>query len=272
MRVIRRHQIEAMPRRNMAICKLCDKNKRLIKAHIIPEPFFGDRNDLKLVAQAKGAYPRRIPIGVYDTNILCADCDGAIGRLDQHAAEALLQGKSEGLRHPCSTLVARRYPNADGLKLHRFIISVAWRASVSSHDYFNRVKLGKYESLIRGALLDDASDAAPLQTFLGEFEGKHVVPLDPHWTRFDDVRVWVIYAGRFIFYMKADRKPIPRDFSIYVLKSAHPVYSVVRQWDESKEKQLALGIVRANPSTFRRPAGLPHGRRSQHPASLTPRR
>ena len=48
----------------MAICKLCAKDKPLIKAHIIPEPFFGGRNDLKLVAQARGVYPRRIPIGV----------------------------------------------------------------------------------------------------------------------------------------------------------------------------------------------------------------
>ena len=239
----------------MATCKLCQQERPLVAAHVIPRAFYnspGPNGPSKLITNAKGQYPRRIPIGVYDEGILCAECDGDLGVLDQHAAEALLQAAPADAMKVGHSVLARHYKSADPTKLHRFILSVAWRASVSSHIFFTKVKLGRYETLIRHALLDATKSTQPLETILGEFEGQNVVPLDPHPTRIDATRMWVVYAGKFIFYLKADQRAVPRDLAKLTLQPGRPVYSVVRPWNDSKEKELAVGLVKQNRGAFRR--------------------
>lgn len=60
------------------ICKGCGSDKKLIKAHIIPESFFAGLktpgNHLLMVSDTL-KYPKRAPLGPYDKEILCHDCE-----------------------------------------------------------------------------------------------------------------------------------------------------------------------------------------------------
>ena len=58
------------------LCRLCLKDKNLIKAHIIPEGFFrllrsGNRSP-EMHSNSPGSFPKRMQVGTYDSNILCS--------------------------------------------------------------------------------------------------------------------------------------------------------------------------------------------------------
>src|ERR1700694_5389785 len=78
----------------MSICKLCRKDKRLIRAHIIPESLYASlRSDSKvprIYSNEEGIHPKRVRTGIYDSEILCAECDNTIGVWDNYAQELLL--------------------------------------------------------------------------------------------------------------------------------------------------------------------------------------
>ena len=56
------------------ICRGCNQDKKLVKAHIIPESFFrglrGEKEPAKILSNRKDFYPKKSPIGIYDTEIL----------------------------------------------------------------------------------------------------------------------------------------------------------------------------------------------------------
>jgi hypothetical protein len=78
---------------------LCQTEKPLIKAHVIPEGFFrcvGHPSEiLELHTNTPGTYPKRAPIGVYDKLILCRACDNVFSPWEQHAQDVLLRNFSE---------------------------------------------------------------------------------------------------------------------------------------------------------------------------------
>jgi hypothetical protein len=79
------------------ICKGCGKNKKLIKAHIIPKSFYmnlrGDANHLNIISGNVKERQIRSNIGDYDTNILCKDCDTIMEKYDDYGNKLLLDQK-----------------------------------------------------------------------------------------------------------------------------------------------------------------------------------
>jgi hypothetical protein len=192
----------------MPTCRLCGQERPLIDAHIIPQGFHPEPVDIgpaMIVSNTPGVFPKRSRTGPYDQHILCAQCDGKLGALDQHATEKLLDAK------PTVILKgrARRYDEADAKKVLDFFASVAWRASVSNHEMFRSVDLGPYEAAI-GRYLSGAQPNYPIAGWLAEFDVPSPPYLNPHSTRFDGVRFLVLYAARFIFYLKTDQKKVPK--------------------------------------------------------------
>lgn len=188
----------------MAICNLCKKDKRLVKAHVVPEPFWpsSESGTPKLLSNIEGAHPKRSPIGVYDEGILCETCDNSLGQLDQHAVERLLRSQARKALMDDHNCIGYQHEYACPETVRKFIASVAWRASISTHPFYSRVKLGPYQEMIGNALRDGTALDHSTHAVLGEFDNPIGGFLDPHWIRMDGVRVWLIYAGRFIFYQK----------------------------------------------------------------------
>ena len=241
----------------MGNCRLCEKEAPLIKAHVIPEAFVelpGGEGPAKIMSNSAGFFPKKTLTGIYDAEILCEACDGELGKLDQRAVEKICRASDVVDLKANGQTVARRYPSADGELVGRFIASVLWRASITSHYFFGRVDLGPYDGIIRDILLNKLQQNERVQMLLAEFDKADVSILNPHSTRTDGVRFWVIYANRFIFYTKTDRQKTPADLSKFILGKEREVTSIVRSWEGSKEYPLLAKIAAANPNAFGRAA------------------
>ncbi|MCD6671175.1 hypothetical protein LT068_19635, partial [Vibrio cholerae] len=66
----------------------------MIKAHIIPEFFFvsmkSGNKPLKVITNILGVYPKKAPIGIYDRNILCSECENRFQKIDDYALRILI--------------------------------------------------------------------------------------------------------------------------------------------------------------------------------------
>jgi len=67
-------------------CRLCNRQLKFAKSHVIPEAFWRELRDEKdvplLVSSAEGSFPQRNPIGVYDQTILCEVCETTFNAMD----------------------------------------------------------------------------------------------------------------------------------------------------------------------------------------------
>jgi len=236
----------------MKTCRLCLTETSLIKAHVIPECFMSlppaEEGVAKILTNSPGRYPKKMRTGIYDKGILCAKCDARLGLLDQHAAERLV--RSNAIEEvPIGHRVYRKYLSADPLLTHQFAASVVWRASISSHEFFAKVKLGPYQEIIRNSLLREERDAR-VGTLLAEFDVPDVAILNPQSTRFDGVNFWVLYANRFIIYLKVDQRPMPGYFAELELRAGRCTASIIRSLNDSKELGVLKKLAFANPTAF----------------------
>lgn len=147
------------------LCKLCLQNKELCReSHIIPQFMYkfiaGDNNLIVFLDSKKSRFKYN---GEYEGGILCQDCDtGIIGKLESYAAD-LLYGKLPGTRAPKTELidgqeciVMGHEQNYDYRRFKLFLLSVLWRASISTRPFFKQAHLpSDVEERIRLMILED---------------------------------------------------------------------------------------------------------------------
>lgn len=174
------------------ICRLCGHERPLIDAHIIPRPFFGDvdggRQRANVLTNRRDEHPKRLPIGFYDPEILCAGCDNAIGEWDAYGTQLLIQERDLLKPMPDSSAPVA-FVRAEFVyeRLKLFFLSVLWRAHESSLRFFGQVRLGPHrQGLFR---MISARDPGPPESFSvlpSAFTVDNKIPdigapiLDPH--------------------------------------------------------------------------------------------
>lgn len=140
-----------------------DKNK-MAKAHIFPMGFF---NEIETKGKAQsysssGERGRRLQKAIYDSQIVCQDCEhGILEPLDDYAIKILRdkQGLFEQVSHPdvkdTKLLV---FNNIDKSSLRYFFASVLWRVSVSKQLELRTISVGSfYEQKIREDLYNQGN-------------------------------------------------------------------------------------------------------------------
>jgi hypothetical protein len=74
-------------------CKFCKRDDRnLVEAHIVPKAFYGlneFRGPLVGISNVGGQKPKRMPVGVYDSKMICDSCEDNYSHLDDYAAKVL---------------------------------------------------------------------------------------------------------------------------------------------------------------------------------------
>lgn len=131
-------------------CKLClNYFDQLSKSHIIPKWAFASiSTDLRSIS--RNDHVRRAPMGTYDTNILCYQCEKVFGPFDSYAAEVLKPKPYNDPEGLCNTSIYVSDPSL----LTIFFLSVLWRAHVSTMPEFNQVNLGiKHSQNIKSIIL-----------------------------------------------------------------------------------------------------------------------
>lgn len=130
------------------ICKLCLKDKKLLKSHILPEFFYEPLYDpphrfniLYTGAGEKNEYKQK---GIYE-KLLCDDCEKLLSKYEKYASGLFCDG------------IALK-TNVTGINYQKFKIfqlSILWRAGVSTNKIFSEVNLGPHEDRIRRMILQE---------------------------------------------------------------------------------------------------------------------
>ncbi len=159
----------------MGKCRLCLREKKLIKAHIIPEFMYsgmkseGDKNiffEVTYDLDKDKSKPRKVQTGEFDKNILCEDCDNRIiGANYEKYAQKSMYGKSidpeiapicKNHQNPNDGAEYSICKNIDYGKMKLFLLSILWRASITKRKIFKDVDLGnKHEEKLRKLIYEN---------------------------------------------------------------------------------------------------------------------
>ncbi len=136
-------------------CKLCNKEKRLLKrSHIIPDfmynGLFDEKHFIAPLDLIKFQKKKLLPNGFYDSNILCEDCDNKIlGNLESYSSIVIWGGKGNQDMYPTyekrTNQLNQRFihlENVNYSKFKLFLLSIIWRASISRQKIFDSLSLG----------------------------------------------------------------------------------------------------------------------------------
>ena len=149
-------------------CRLCSKKKPLLKkSHIIPafmyKEIFDDKHRILHAKSAKLEFERYTQSGLYESNILCNECDNVtLGRLEDYASRIIYgpSPRTDGIninKHKANDgLEYLHVTNIDYVKFKNFLLSILWRASVSKNIFFTEINLGRYEDVIRKIILGNS--------------------------------------------------------------------------------------------------------------------
>jgi hypothetical protein len=232
------------------VCRYCGDQKKLIKAHVIPEAFFrrlrAGKAPPMLLTNNENEYPKKAPIGVYDRGILCQECERKFSHWDDYAQE-LLDIEPKGASYIMENGQIAGY-EVDGYKydlLKLFFISLLWRASISENVFYSKVDLGPLEHIAKnfiehkdpGTAEDFSVTLAKFDHFLGE------TILDPHPEKHDDIDYYRFYFGSYIAYIKADEKKSSGLHMHFMMKPGEPLIIIQRDFKRSGEFPLIHDIV-----------------------------
>ena len=236
-----------MPRAVTMVCRLCDTDRPLIKAHVVPEGFFRVFRDMQVFSNKRGAHPRRSPTGVYDKSILCQNCDNGFSPWDKHAQEVLLHDFSdETAIYYGARKIGWKITRFDYRSLKLFFLSLLWRASVSTHEFYRRISIGPLEAELRAMIVN--ADPGVAETFavtLSRFDHPALRGmLDPHRERYDGVNYCRFYLAGFVAHIKVDRRPPPEFLSDLIIRDGMPIIVLLRNTLVSKDIAVMRDIAR----------------------------
>lgn len=157
----------------MGICKLCEKEGKLVKSHIIPKFMFKKMKDENNVFhevtydfKTNHSKSKKTQIEDFDKNILCESCDNKIlgGIYESYAQKAIYGGElpaevspdCKNYKNPNDGAEYSICTNIDYKKIKNFYLSILWRASITDRPFFKEINLGaKHEERLRQILLNN---------------------------------------------------------------------------------------------------------------------
>ena len=239
------------------ICKGCNKDKKLVRAHIIPESFFRDlranENTLKLVSNVKGIHTKKAPIGIYDPEILCRECEDRFQKSDDYAAKTLIDCSTHEELKQYGRKVGYRINGVNNDLLKIFVISVLWRASISKQTFFKEVNLCALEEKAKKLIWDQSSGNKHDFSFvLAKFDDTGTISktmLDPHQERWFGKRYYRFYIGGYILYVKADSQVTPEEWAHFIPCDDTLIIVSRGNIENSKEYPVLVSGVKVNSKT-----------------------
>ncbi len=134
-------------------CKLCQKNSPLQNSHIIPEflyrPLYDEIHRMHVLSLHKKT-PRPYEQKGIREKLLCRNCEIQLSKYERYARTAFDGRETE---MPLDGVIIVK--DVDYNKFKLFLLSILWRASVSSLDFFSQVSLGLHENKIREMILSN---------------------------------------------------------------------------------------------------------------------
>lgn len=229
----------------MTKCRFCNKNKKLIRAHIIPKNFYNKlrtSTDASIIVEFKqksrGNFERKLntqksQMGIYDKYLLCKECDSRLGIYDKYSYEIFLNPK-----HFKKKLTYIDKSDAYGIykidefdfsKLQLFFISILWRASISTHKFYENINLGLLETKAKECLVKDSADKDYFSVVAFKLSTKMDVEnicysvLTPLNLKDNGVNIYKFYFGGFQFIIKADSRKFNSEYKKVEISPGKPI-------------------------------------------------
>ena len=217
-------------------CKLCQEEKGLIKAHIIPRAFYPSTDDpdetMYVLSSDKDDYPKKVRIGFYDQNILCAECEKKFNDWDTHGAYVLkhttlhpvsLDGKFY-FKGEYNQFFQIREFEYDKLKM--FFVSLLWRAMASELPMFASVATSdEHMRRLSGYILDGTIPGVDEYSVIVSKYSQDAVQAhrSPIVRTMDGVRFQEFCFYGYVVYIKLSNRPVSESFAFYVLSPDRPL-------------------------------------------------
>lgn len=247
----------------MTLCRLCSQNSNLVRSHIIPNAFFRVLNTGSevplLVTNIVGEYPKSSPTGVYDRTILCESCEAKFTKIDDYGIDVLLKNFDKHFEPIIdnSNPIGFSGKEVKPEMLLRFLVATAWRASVSSQQFYKNVYLDKFESTAAEVIkfpnrpISQAFDAVLSRWAIPEgSEDFTEILMNPFSEDWDGVMYYRFYFGRIVAYLKVSDLPFPEHF-LLALTRQDSVIITMRNLDKSKDflslRRTVEGSKRSRP-------------------------
>lgn len=146
-----------------SICKLCQKPAKLKYSHIIPEfcydPIYDDKHRFNIVGNVRSSRQRNLQKGLREY-LLCGACEQKIGKWESYVSR-IFSGTVEVAGSRTGETISLAGLLYAPLKL--FLLSLLWRAGVSTLPVFQEANLGEHELTLRNMLL--GADPGPPELY-----------------------------------------------------------------------------------------------------------
>jgi len=166
--------------------------------------------------QVNNTYPLKSKTrqsGVYEPDILCRNCDNKkLGNLETYASQALHGGIELTIEN--GAINSSKYIRIAGLdysKFKLFLLSIWWRASISSLPVFQDVDLREHEEIIRNKLLAEEPGSAEeypcaIFTYLHHNNDYHKIIAEPKSAADKQMCAFLIGGNLFVFFTNLNEK------------------------------------------------------------------
>lgn len=216
----------------IGVCKLClEKTELLKKSHIIPNYFYK-----KHVLDKDGGYEwipgtdnsKKIQTGVYESDILCKNCDNnLLGSNESYAHDVYYGRYPQDLKPPrgANTIKIERTECSfyectgwDYTKIKKFYLGILWKMNISTHHIFDQVSLGeRYSENVRKFLLGNGESCEDLPVcFIAQIQYdflKKAIMVPVHFRKphHEGGHQYILILGQFVhwFYVSRDAKRPP---------------------------------------------------------------
>jgi hypothetical protein len=236
-------------------CRLYPEETKLVKAHIFPKWMYEDLkagSDHLLIVSSVGDRTKKSRIGLYDPNILSDRAEKHLGQYDSYGATFFRQSLISN--HADKNLELQVFKNADFdyVKLKTFILSVLWRASISTMKELKAVDLGShFEEKLRQNLLSPNSDIEPFSIVAFRYKpsreiiNKEEIFGTPYSSRNEGQKWYHLRILDWRVSVKVDRKPVHKEADSFVLKPDNDFIVFIDDFDASSENMSISKLTKA---------------------------
>jgi hypothetical protein len=230
-----------------ARCRFCGNENTLVKAHIIPRSLYKltrgtGKACIELQVSKKKLNKKHWQSGLHDSQIVCIQCERIFSPYDMHGHDVFT--KVFATKRPLvgTDLMVHglHLENVDYCKLKLFILSLLWRASVSTLPFFAQISLENDEDKVKKMIESGSCGNLDDFPFICIHRTDHPYPMSlvaPRKLNFAGYNCFVFYLPKVEIVIGADKGKFPNEFSDMVIGPYAPHSLIFLPFDQSVESQ-----------------------------------